>query len=104
MRFSTRQMTVVMVLLNDHHRGCAVNHPPFFLASFVDHPVIPACTTNSKIWNIEVRRNRNQRDGVMSLDDEPWTIDDASNLQRNPTVQPHPSPSADSTAQNYLLT
>ena len=51
MRLSAGQVRVIMALMHDHHRRRAINHGPFFLARFVDHPIVPTGATDGKVWD-----------------------------------------------------
>ena len=48
----TRQMTVIMVLVNNVNISTTVNHSPFFTTTFVNHPIIPTCTANNEIGDV----------------------------------------------------
>jgi len=48
------QMGVIMVLMYDHDGWRAVNHRPAFVASLVDHPIIPAGAADGEIGDVGV--------------------------------------------------
>ena len=77
MRFATGQMTVIMVLMHDHNRGRAIDHRPIFLASFVNHPVVPTRAADGEFGNVSVARFWEQEEvasggtveGALTIDD-----------------------------------
>ena len=52
--FPAGQVAVIVVLMDDHDRRCAVDDGPLFPARSVDHPVIPAGATDGEIGHIGV--------------------------------------------------
>ena len=51
MRLAIGQVTVIMVLVDDHDRRRAINYIPSFLARLVNHPVVPASATDGEVGN-----------------------------------------------------
>src|SRR5258706_12747532 len=54
MWLAARQMTVIMVLMHDHHGRCSIDHCPFFGTRFVNHPIIPTRANNDEIRNVRI--------------------------------------------------
>ena len=52
MRFSARQVAVIVILMDDRDRSGGIDHLPTFPATFVDHPVIPTGAPHREIRDI----------------------------------------------------
>ena len=83
MGLALRQMAVIVVLMNDHDRRRAVNDRPIFFAGFVDHPIIPTGSADTKVrdvgiaglWKEEKIASGGTMEGALTVDGRPQTID-----------------------------